>query len=215
MLKKFAALATLLVIAATAGAQQNCPNGKCPLQPTRGFVNPIPGPVTVPQQMPAATQLDATPVGSAPGTGYSWQNLPGVGWGWVHDSVESVSPPVSGGPIARLTRKVVCERVRAQAVDRAVANGTPRAEARRKVNAVTDAQILGGAVAMGAPVTGLGDGSVLKWIWEHREELVAFVLKLLALFGDEPVQVGFLDLGDGRFACVAVAGERAFVFAPA
>lgn len=191
MLSRFTFAVALIALAGMpADAQQNCPNGRCLLPGLRGIPSaPVPGPIVVPQQMPAAV-LDATPVGKAPGPDYSWRSLPGVGYGWVQDSVAGGDPPVVGGPLARLTRKVVCERIRTLAVERAVAKGIPRSEARKKINRISDEQILGGAVAMGAPVGALGDGTILKWLWEHREEIVRWILSILALFADEPVEVG-------------------------
>lgn len=197
MLSRFAVIAVIAVIAAAitapfVGAQQpNCPNGRCPLvqqqSPVFGFPSaPIPGPLTVPQQMPPAAKLDATPVGTAPGPDYSWRELPGIGYGWVQDSVAG-DPAIAGGPLARLTRKVVCERIRTLAVEKAVAKGIPRAEARTKVNRISDQQILGGAIALGAPVGALGDGTILRWLWEHRDEIIRWILSILALFGDEVV----------------------------
>lgn len=31
-------------------------------------------------------------------------------------------------------------------------------------------------------VTKLGDGELMKWLWEHREDILAFILKIVELF---------------------------------
>lgn len=55
-----------------------CPGGVCPIRPT---VAPV-----------AADPLGPNPVGNPPGPGFRWRQLPGVGWGWVHDSVPGGDP---------------------------------------------------------------------------------------------------------------------------
>lgn len=203
MVRSVFAFALLFAAAPCVDAQQNTPRRWQP-RIVRGFPSAtIPGPLTVPQQMPAK-KLGATPVGTAPGPDYSWRSLPGVGYGWVQDSVAGGDPPVVGGPLARLTRKAVCERLRTLAVERAVAKGIPRAEARKKIAKISDEQILGGAIAMGAPVGALGDGTILRWLWEHRDEIIRWILSILSLFGDEPVEVGQLHDADTYYAAAPV-----------
>lgn len=182
------ALFTLASVPATA-QQPNCPNGKC-LLPQRGFPSaPAPVPAVIPQQMPGPITVPAGPepvLAAKPNDGnhYEWENVAGRGWGWTQ---KTEAPPVVGGPLTRLTRKVVCERLRTLAIDRAVVKGIPRAEARKKIGRISDEQILGGAVAMGAPVGALGDGTILRWLWEHRDEIVRWILSILSLFGDDVV----------------------------
>jgi hypothetical protein len=197
----------LLILAATPCADAQHTLRQWKPRTIRGFPSaPIPGPLTVPQQMPA-TKMDATPVGTPPGPDYSWRELPGIGYGWLQDSVAG-DPAVVVGPLARLTRKVVCERLRTLAVERAVAKGIPRAEARAKVNRISDQQILGGAIALGAPVGALGDGTILRWLWEHRDEIVRWILSILSLFGDDPVEVGVLvPTPTGTLTVVAAADD--------
>ena len=166
------------LFAATAISAQDCPNGRCPLVPSQGIAFTA-------AAAPPVSSLGETPVGTPPGPGYSWRSLPGIGYGWVHDSVGG--PEVVGGPIAKLGRKIVCQRLRNLAIERAVDKGMPRAEAIRKVNKITDEQILGGGIAMGAPapVGKLGDGKLLQWLWDHKEEILKFILAIVALFGDD------------------------------
>lgn len=106
-------------------------------------------------------------------------------------------PPVKQGvaeglPEGRLRKRLAIAVVRAQVVERAVRDGivTPgggvrkvtREEARKLVDRVGDDTIEQAAIVYGAPI---GEGKIqqfLTWLWEHREEIIAFILKILPLF---------------------------------
>lgn len=44
---------------------------------------------------------------------------------------------------------------------------------------------------MASPVVKeIGDGKIIEWLWENREEILAFVLKLIEMFSKKPVLYG-------------------------
>lgn len=102
---------------------------------------------------------------------------------------------VEGLGDGEILKRIVLNRVRARAVDKAVKDGVPvpgggvrqvtRAEAEKLVKKVSDDEIQEFARLKGAPVQGLGDGTFLKWLWENKEAIIKFILSLLALFADE------------------------------
>ena len=47
------------------------------------------------------------------------------------------------------------------------------------------AEVFAANMAPSAEVYGWGDGEFLKKIWENREEILDFILKLVDLFSDE------------------------------
>lgn len=83
-----------------------CPGGVCPV-PFRGFVNPVTGPLIVPNVMPGPIG-DPKPVGDL-GAGFEWKNLPGVGWGWVQveKAKKAESVAVAPAPVEAADEKPV------------------------------------------------------------------------------------------------------------
>jgi hypothetical protein len=102
---------------------------------------------------------------------------------------------VEGLGDGEILKRIVLRRVRDRAVDKAVRDGIPvpgggvrkvsRAEAEKMVAGVTDAEIMEYAKLKGAPIQGLGDGSLLRWLWENKEAIIKFILSILALFADD------------------------------
>lgn len=73
---------------------QNCPGGKCPN--VSG-----PAPVVRPTNPLTAAPLPAAepkPIGNPPGPDYRWENLPGIGWGWVQHKGEPAPAPAKPAP---------------------------------------------------------------------------------------------------------------------
>lgn len=84
--------------------QQNCPGGKCPNPNTVGpIVKPtFPFPAVPTQPAAPAPAGTPQPIGTPPGDDYHWENLPGIGWGWVqHPGVSRVAPVAENAPEPR------------------------------------------------------------------------------------------------------------------
>ncbi len=142
----------------------------------------------------------------------------------------SPAPPVVGQAAPQVMQgigdgewiqRILIRRQRERAIDEAVKNGVPipgggvrtvtRAEAEKLASRVTDDEVIRYAKAKGAKGA-LGDGTFLKWLWEHREEILKFILSIMALFGDdEPVAIGIVPIespGGWRLLVVAVSSAR-------
>lgn len=82
-----AVLIVLLLLSGYASAQ--CPGGVCPVQ--RVFPGAVkPHPIPEPMQGPPTTfavRAGSEPVGSPPSSKFRWADWPGVGWGWVDESL--------------------------------------------------------------------------------------------------------------------------------
>ena len=99
----------------------------------------------------------------------------------------------------RLLAKILIKRLKARAVNRAVRDGvkTPdgkivklsREEAQRRADAIDDSEIMEFAKVKGGPVGGPVQ-DFFQWLWENREAVLEFILKILSLFAflDEPPQ---------------------------
>lgn len=53
---------------------------------------PAPAP-PAPQALPATKPNDPQPLGTSPGPNFKWRSLPGIGFGWVQDGIESAPAP--------------------------------------------------------------------------------------------------------------------------
>lgn len=61
--------------------------------------------------------------------------------------------------------------------------GKTRRQVRTQVNKIyTDDVLDFQAKAQGMPMKAIGDGTILNWLWDHKDEILAFILRLLPLF---------------------------------
>lgn len=161
--------------------RQSCGPQGCLTAPQQPFVGP-------------PSQLGPTPVGACPGPGFQWAHLPGIGWGWVDQptlarSVPQVMPQAAGddpqaaGAGKRDRGRLFYLVVRNRAEDRLVEKGVARDEAKRMVAGLSD-QGIDGLADQCQIARGLGDGRLLDWILEHKEQikaLIEFIVGLLLL----------------------------------
>lgn len=52
---------------------------------------------------------------------------------------------------------------------------------------------------------GIGDGAIIEWIWENRDEIVAFILKLIEMFTEKPVLFGAYEDSDAADLELAIS----------
>jgi hypothetical protein len=61
--------------------------------------------------------------------------------------------------------------------------GMSRRNIRRKVDEIyTDDRLDFEAKTRGVPMRAIGDGSILSWLWDHSDEIAAWILRILPLF---------------------------------
>jgi hypothetical protein len=102
---------------------------------------------------------------------------------------------VEGIGDGELRKRIMLRIIRGRVVDKAVKDGVPvpgggtrkvtRAEAEKLAQRITDDDVLEYAKVKGAPVQGLGDGSLLRWLWENKEAIISFLLSILSLFAED------------------------------
>ena len=117
--------------------------------------------------------------------------------GWVESGPKVVGDPMPAGVAGaelKLRQRILLDMMRHHAVNRLVRDGvkTPdgkvqkvnREQAENLVARVKDADIIAEAKAYGAP-----DGGRLEawaiWLWEHKEEIIKFIVLIASLFADE------------------------------
>jgi len=136
-------------------------------------------------------------------------------------AADKPAPPASEPKVVEgLGDGELLRRIRERVVDRAVRDGVPvpgggtrkvaREQAEQLVQRVPDSDILDYSRVKGAPAQGaLKD--FLSWLWEHRDEIINWVLSILALFGGRRAGLGPDRLGRGTGSGVGdrdLTGDR-------
>jgi len=208
---KLVAAIALLALGAEASAQGTvCVNGRCFLQPQTAQAGPLGN---------VHTFSDGK-VGVWNGSAYVIQPQAAAAPVAAPKSVDGAE--VVGFGIGNLRRAIILDSMRSAAEWRLVRDGikrpdgkvvkVTRSQAKELVSRISDDTIFGGAKSLGAPVGGAFQ-DFLKWMWDHKEEIVKFILSIIALFGDEvPVSFDVLPAG-GAFVIVAHTPSGPTLFA--